>query len=91
MSGFFVCLYALLEDGMPEIQVRHWLARANVAVLVACGLALAGATPWQAAIVGISAGLICIIGGTWRMIAPASFMVAVFGLSIWMMGLRVIG
>jgi hypothetical protein len=91
MSGLLICLHFLLEDGMPKLQLRHWLARANVAVLVACGLALAGATPWQAAIVGISASLICIISGTWRVMAAASFMVAVFGLITWMLGLRIVG
>jgi Ni,Fe-hydrogenase I cytochrome b subunit len=91
MSGILICLHCLLEAGMPKLQLRHWLTRANVAVLVACGLALAGATPWQAAIVGISAGLICIISGTWRVIAPASGLVAVLGLSTWMMGFHLIG
>jgi hypothetical protein len=91
MSGVLVCLYFFLEDGIPRLQVRHWLARTNVAVLVACGLALAGATPWQTVIVGVGAGLTCIISGTWRVIAPASGLIAVIGLSSWMMGLRIVG
>jgi hypothetical protein len=91
MASVLICLYAFFEDGIPQLQVRHWLARANVAVLVACGLALAGATPWQAAIVGVVAGLTCIIKGSWRVIAPASGLVAVLGLSTWMMGLHIVG
>ena len=35
MSGVLICLYFFLEDGVPRLQLRHWLARTNVAVLVA--------------------------------------------------------
>jgi hypothetical protein len=91
MSGVLICLYFFLEDGIPRLQLRHWLARTNVAVLVACGLALGGATPWQTLVVGVGAGLTCIIRGTWRVIAPASGLIAVIGLSTWMMGLRIVG
>jgi hypothetical protein len=91
MSGVLICLYFFLEDGIPRLQLRPWLARMNVAVLVACGLALAGATPWQTVIVGVGAGSTCIISGTWRVIAPASGLIAVIGLSTWMMGLRIVG
>ena len=31
MSGVLICLYFFLEDGSPRLQLRHWLARMNVA------------------------------------------------------------
>ena len=41
MSGVLICLYFFLEDGVPRLQLRHWLARTNVAVLVPLVLDLA--------------------------------------------------
>jgi hypothetical protein len=93
MSSVLICLYVLSEDGIPRLQLRHWLALAGTGERRRTGCLRAGAgwgDPWEAAIVGAGVGLTS-ISGTWRVIAPASGLVAVVGLSTWMMGLRIVG
>jgi hypothetical protein len=73
----------LVESHRNWFNLRHWLNRGRVVLLIAMGLFLAGVVAWQAIAIGLAVGALCIVSGTWRLLNPLSKLAAIAGLGIY--------